>query len=249
MSEYTVTESHSGSKSGSYNVNAGANRRIVTADVLDYDGYDGNYALIWKKITITHAQTQTIVATSQDPSQYHAYCGTPWCDQSLAWTLTYDKDDHFTSNSTRTVEFWLTYKVKGQRFDRLICTCSMQSDNSKVNGTISMSQTFSGTRVWGVSIQAHADFIVYQFKKEDVVDGANRVWGDGYDGNHGFESWMTDRDENPLWKIKSHIVGLINISDGADSVVGYLKEEEYIDGAEGNPLIGYDIYSVGVVNE
>lgn len=245
MSDYEVTEVQTGTKSGSYTVNAEANRAIETADVLDYDGYKGNYALIWKKIKITHTQSQTINASGELSLNY---CGTPYCDQSLAITIPYSVDDRFTSGSTRTVEFWLTYKVNGKKFDKLICSCSMTSTNSKLNSDINMSQTFEGTRLWGVSIQVYFDFIVYQFKKEVPVDGANRTWGDGYDGNHAFESWMTDRDEASLWKLQSHVVGLINVADGVDSEVGYLKEEEYTDGADGVPFLNVDVYSTGIIN-
>lgn len=250
--EYEVTITEHSEKSGTYNVNATVNRDIITADVLDYDGYEGNYALIWKKITITHSQRQTIAATSQPWNGQNYYSGTAWGDEVLP--LSFDKDDRFTSRSTRTVEFWLTYKVNGQKFDKLICTCTMLSTYSKTGPLESVtSQTFEGERVWGVSIQVHNDFIVYQFRKEVPVDGLDRNWGgsDGgdYDGNYSFESWMIDRDEVYLWKLKSHVVGLINIADGMDSKVGYLKEEEYSVGEEGNVLSSGEIYSVGVVNE
>ena len=247
--EYEVTITEHSEKSGTYNVDATVSRDIVTADVLDYDGYEGNYALIWKKIIIAHSQRQMIAATSQPWNGANYYSGTPWGDEVLP--LIFDKDDNFTSRSTRTVEFWLTYKVNGQKFDKLICACTMLSTYSKVGMVSTPVQTFEGERVWGVSIQVYSDFIVYQFRKEVPVDGLDRNWGgvDGgdYDGNYSFESWMIDRDEKLLWKFKKHVVGLINIADGFGSVVGYIKEKEYAVGEEGSSLSSSEVYSVGVI--
>lgn len=245
MPDYEITITEHSEKSGSYTVDATVNRNIVTADVLDYDGYLGNYALIWKKITVAHTQQQDITASGSETSEN--YEGSPFGD--MDWDIQFNVNDNYTSNSTRTVEFWLTYKINGQKFDKLLCTCTMLSTASKVGAVTTGSQSFSGERVWGASIQVYSDFIVYQFRKEEPIDGLNRNWGGGYDGNYSFENWMIDRDENSLWKLKSHIVGLINIADGVDSEVGYLKEEEYTVGEEGNVLSSGEIYSVGVVNE
>jgi hypothetical protein len=242
--EETITET--GTKTRSYTVNATASRNIVTADVLDYDGYNGNYALIWKKITISHSQSQIDSVASNNPD--FDYCNGPWCDEAWTWRLTYTDDKKFNSTSTRKVEFYLTYKVNGTITHKLLCTCNMEAVDSLINSATSHSQTFSGERVWGCSIQVNADFIVYQFRKEVPVDGASRTWGGGYDGNLSFEGWI-EKDDVDLWKLKSHVVGLINISDGVNSEVGYLKEEEYDVGEEGNMLSSTEIYSVGVINK
>lgn len=245
MPDYDITITEHSEKSGSYTVEATASRNLITADVLDYDGYDGNYALIWKKVTVAHTQRQDISASGGMTSE--SYEGSPFGDGD--WLIDFNEADNFTSNSVRTVEFYLTYKVGGVKTDKLICTCTMNSIASKVGAVTTGSQTFEGERVWGCSIQVYSDFIVYQFRKEEPVDGLNRNWSGGYDGNYAFESWMIDRDENPLWKFKKHVVGLINISDGVDSEVGYLKEEEYDVGEEGNLLTETEIYSVGVINK
>jgi hypothetical protein len=244
--DYTVTTEFAGTKSGSYEVNASMSRDIVTADVLDYDGYGDNYALIWKKITISHSQSQ-LISASATPVSYFPGDST---------NLTYDQNNgRFNSSSVRTVEFYLTYKVNGVKTDKLLCTCSMTSTHSLINAVSAHDQTYTGERVWGCSIQVHSDFIVYQFRKEEpnveaeVNWGGGFGWGGGYDGNLSFESWTVDKEERELWKLKSHIVGLINIKDGVDSEVGYLKEEEYTVGEEGNSMSSIDIYSVGVVNE
>jgi hypothetical protein len=246
MPDYEITITQQAVKSGSYTIEATANRNIITADVLDYDGYNGNYALIWKKITISHSQRKDTTASGQETSD--TYDNSVWGD--LDWAINFTVNDSFTSLSTRTVEFYLTYNIGGTKFEKLLCTCTM---TSRYGTGIETSQTFSGERVWGASIQVYTDFMVYQFRKEEPVDGLNRNWGGSqggsYDGNYAFEGWMVDRDETLLWKLKSHVVGLINISDGVDSEVGYLKEEEYTVGEEGNVLSSGEIYSVGVVNE
>jgi len=243
MADCSYTTVEFSEKSGSYTVDARVSRDIVTADVLDYDGYLGNYALIWKKITIKHNQSQ--VDTASGSMTDDGYEGTPYGD--MDWLIDFDVDDNFTSRSTRTVEFYLTYKVNGTKVDTLLCTCTMLSTASKRGATTTGSQTFEGERVWGCSIQVYSDFIVYQFRKEEPVDGLNRNWSGGYDGNYSFESWMIDRDENPLWKFKKHVVGLINIADGFGSVVGYIKEKEYAVGEEGSSLSSSEVYSVGVI--
>jgi len=243
--DYIVTITEYSQKQGTYNIDATANRNIITADVLDYDGYRGNYALIWKKITISHSQRQLTSASGSIAAAQ--YDNSPYGDGD--WLIPYTVDSNFTSLATRKVEFYLTYSINGTKFERLLCTCTMISNYSKHGDDGVSSQSFEGERVWGCSIQVNADFITYQFKKEVPVDGLNRNWGGQYDGNYTFESWMIDRDENSLWKLKSHIVGLINIADGVDSEVGYLKEEEYTVGEEGNALSSGEIYSVGVVNE
>lgn len=249
--DYTVTTNFSGLKTGTYNVDATANRNIVTADVLDYDGNLGNYALIWKKITIAHTQNHDIDAT-----------GSKQCEESTnpmgcsADPLTYSVNSIFRSTCTRTVEFYLTYKINGQKFEKLLCTCTEQyvGVNSSIGGVTSASalHSYDGTRVWGVSIQVSEEFIVYQFRKEIPSDKYREEplpdFGDHYDSCYGLESWNTDKDEHSLWKLQSFVVGLINIKDGVGSEVGYLKEEEYTLGEEGSMLSRDDIYSVGVVN-
>ena len=116
-----------------------------------------------------------------------------------------------------------------------------------------MARTYNGTRVWGVSIQANEDFIVYQFKKEVPSDRYRETplpnFGDNYDSCYGLESWTTDRDEHDLWKHQGYVVGLINVADGVDSEVGYLKEEEYSVGEEGNLLSQNEVYSTGIVKK
>lgn len=242
MPDYEITITSHSTKNGTYSVDATVSRNIVTADVLDYDGYRGNYALIWKKITITHTQRQLTSASGE--IEANEYDNQAYGD--LDWLIPYTVDSNFTSNATRTVEFYLTYSINGTKFDKLLCTCTMGSTYSKHGDEGVSSQVFSGERVWGCSIQVNADFITYQFKKEVPVDGLNRNWGGQYDGNYTFESWMIDRDEVSLWKLKSHVVGLINVNDGLDSEVGYLKEEEYDVGE--NQLNSSEIYSIGVVN-
>lgn len=237
--DYTVTTTYNGLMQGVYNVSATASRSIVTADVLDYDGYMGNYALIWKKVTISHNQTQTGSGTAQTVCSYHE---TPLPVDNV---LVYDDTSAFTTSCTRTVDFYLTYNIAGKKFEKLLCSCSEQGSDT--------SHSYSGTRVWGASIQVKDDFIVYQFRKEVPSDRYKSAslpnFLDGYDSCYGFESWTTDRDEHDLWKLESFIVGLINIKDGVGSKVGYLKEEEYTLGEEGSMLSRDEVYSVGVVNE
>jgi hypothetical protein len=243
--DYTVTTNSSGSKQGSYSVGATVTRSIVTADVLDYDGYKGNYALIWKKITISHSQEQVTTASG---SRSADYTNQAWGDGPQP--ITYGVTSNFTSVCTRQVDFYLTYKVNGQKVDKLICSCTIRSAHTNDD---TESHSYEGTRVWGVSIQVKDDFIVYQFRKEVPAEKYKTSpvppFGNGYDGCYGFESWMTDRDENDLWKLQSNVVGLINIADGVGSEVGYLKEEEYNVGEEGNSLSIGEVYSTGVVNK
>jgi hypothetical protein len=246
MADYVITTTMSSTKSGTYTVTATANRNIVTADVLDYDGYMGNYALIWKKITITHSQKNDTTATTESWGGA-IYVNAPFGDMSSP--PTYIPHEKFDSKATRTVEFYLTYCIDGKKVDKLLCSCSMEATYvSETDVDSILHQTFTGERVWGCSIQVSAEFITYQFRKEIPASSDEINWGGGYDGNCTFESWMSDRDENSVWKMKSNVVGLINILDGADSEVGYLKEEEYALGAAENPLSSGHIYSVGVVN-
>lgn len=243
--DYTVTTESSGSKEGSYSVNATASRNIVTADVLDYDGYKGNYALIWKKITITHSQRQITTAAG---SRSASYTNQAWGDGMEP--ITYSVSSNFTSTCTRQVDFYLTYKVNGQKVDKFICSCTIRSSHPNND---SESHTYEGTRVWGVSIQVTDKFIVYQFRKEVPADVYRSLpvppFGNGYDGCYGFESWMSDREDSYLWKLYSNVVGLINIADGVDSEVGYLKEEEYTVGEEGNSLSQSEVYSTGIIEK
>lgn len=245
MADYTITTTMNSTKSGTYSIAATATRNISTADVLDYDGYMGNYALIWKKITITHLQTTNITA-STEPWGGSIYVNSPFGDMSSP--LTYVPYENFNSTATRNVKFYLTYCINGSKTDKLLCSCSMQATYIFETGkTLISHQTFNGFRVWGCSIQVSGSYIVYQFRKEIPVSDAEINWGGGYDGNCTFESWMNDRDENSIWKLQSNVVGLININDGVSSV-GYLKEEEYTVGEIGNPLSSGAVYSTGIVN-
>lgn len=245
--DYTITTTEHSQRDGNYSMIANMNRNIVTADVLDYDGLNGNWALIWKKITISHTQKQTIDAQGI-PDEFEAYYNDPYGGMSML-PITYNTTSVFVSDATRKVEFYLTYKVDGVKFEKLICTCTMTANyRHSVPADEAISQVFQGERVWGVSIQVNSEFIVYQFMKEEPIDGANRAWGGQYDANYAFENWMVDRDEKMLWKLKSHVVGLININDGVNSNAGYCKEEEYTVGEEGNYLSG-EIYSVGTIRK
>lgn len=243
--EYTIVTTERSQRDGNYVVNANTSRAIVTADVLDYDGMEENYALIWKKITISHTQSQTVDAVGI-PETFETYYNDTGAGGAMV-PIEYNKTSMFTSDATRKVDFYLTYKVGGTKFEKLICSCSMNAAYTHTEEANSVLQTFSGERVWGVSIQVDKDYIVYHFIKEVPVDGENRAWGGQYDANYGFESWMVDRDEKLLWKLKSHVVGLININDG--STVGYCKEEEYTVGEEGNALSSGEIYSVGTIKK
>ena len=92
-----------------------------------------------------------------------------------------------------------------------------------------------------------------QFRKEIPADIYRSLpvppFGNGYDGCYGFESWMSDREDNYLWKLYSNVVGLINISDDVGSDIGYLKEEEYTVGEEGNSLSASEVYSTGIIQQ
>jgi hypothetical protein len=250
--DYTVTTTFNGYLNGVYSVNSTADRNIITADVLDYDGNLGNYALIWKKVTITHKQIQSINAAGLKVCD--TFTMNPWGCSGNA--INYTTTDVFTATSSRLVEFYLTYKVKGEKFDKLLCSCTENySGTLRVEGgvvTKNVVRTYDGTRVWGVSIQVSGNFIVYQFRKEIPSDKYRNEslpeFGDNYDSCYGLESWMTDKNEHYLWKLYSNVVGLINIADGVDSEVGYLKEEEYTVGEEGNSLSIGEVYSTGIVN-
>lgn len=232
IGDYVVTTAAGGTKTGAYLIMATASRNILTADVLDYDGLKGNYALIWKKITITHDQSTNISASGTltcAPRAHPMGCA----DQPVPYVPV---SETITSCS-RVVDFYLTYSVNGDRFDKLICTAT-ENRNYGIH-------SYGGERVWGVSIQAADNFIAYHFAKE-VPSGVELVgFGDGYDSCYGLESWTVDRDERDLWKLKSNIVGIINVNDGLKSADGYLYEKEYL---AGDGFSSGDVYSIGIAN-
>jgi hypothetical protein len=223
---------------------ATVNRSIITADVLDYDGYQGNYALIWKKITIGHKQGWDWETTSQYESDAN-YCNGP-TDMALDHLMEIvGTSDVFTSLSERLVEFYLTYKIGETKTDKLLCSCNMVSNYKSTGSVVTESHVLTGERVFGASIQVSNDLIAYTFKKETPTGKLN--YKQAYDGSYSFENWNADYDENAVWGSAKHIVGLININDGMGSAPGYLKEVEYQQEEEGNLLSSAEIYSVGVV--
>jgi hypothetical protein len=248
---------------GGYDIVAKMTRRIVTAEVLDYDGMNGNYALIWKKITCEQSQVYKEEINfehyqSDEPNCFYRYIGPSVGlleKDMIPEGVISDK-----SESIREVEFYLTYKVTGEdengisvivKKDILLATCNMTTDyytGTNLSG-ISESQptsknhTLEGERVYVPSIQVSDNFIVYYYQLEIPTGFLNSH--QGYDGNYAFESWTSDHDENLVWAFSKHIVGLININDGMGSTVGYRKEEQYETGNEDCLLSVRDVYAVG----
>jgi len=244
-----LTNTSSMDKTGHYEMNASADRSIQTAEVLDYDGLNGNYALFWKKIAISFHQGWSINKTASLHKD-GIYYNTPWGDVVWNNQMVYTGKDIIKTTSARTVQFYLTYKVAGKKIDKLICACSMEMDSQEDNVSLELKykvSSLSGRRVYGTSVQVDDKFIVYTYDLGSLIENFNFDGVKGYDGSYSFENWNEDGAGSPLWTFDKRIVGIINIADPS-SDIGYLFEEEYSVMVTKNKL-SPTVYSIGTVDK
>jgi hypothetical protein len=232
-------------RTGSTQLAASTSRDINTFEVIDYDAFDDNYAVIYKKVHIVHTQVLTGTSTAI-PYTGHVTYGQPGAGNSdeMACPLTYEGTDILNSDAIRTVLYKLWYKIKDYTKEQLtykrgsinLATCTITANNAN--------QSVEGQRIYGTSIQVTDQFICYSYELNSVaisgiLDLPNREM---YDGPLSLEDWNYDTLKNSIWQRDKQIVGLININDGVGSVVGYNYSKEY-------DILDKQQYSVGVVEE
>jgi hypothetical protein len=98
--------------------------------------------------------------------------------------------------------------------------------------------------MYGVSMQATEEFIVYSYELQNCVFVPPLGVGAGYiyDSPVNLEDWNTNQLGDPLWERSKQVVGLINIKDGVASAEGYRKHQEF-------EILNPQQYAVGVVYE
>lgn len=215
--------------SGTRTTNAVVTRDYTTAQVTDYDGYNGNYALFWKRITIQDRQTWVYDQSYDDPRNYTRY------DQGLFIGRNMVEPGTFTADGTRVVEFMFTYSINGAKTDLTLATCSCRAQSPGVSNPL-LDHTITGERIYGVSLQVNDEFITYTYEIDKVkIDVPFSVGM--YDGPQNIEDFNFDFGGNDIWELSKRMAGIININDGAGSTPGY-REEFEVD-------IPQTVYSIG----
>lgn len=228
-------------------IDATVARNILTAEVLDYDGYESNYAIIYKEIQIDSAQTHTEDKTASYSTD-DAYFNTGG-DGVLDYLMPYVTTTIFESSTTRTVNFYLAYNAGGGLTKNLIATCTITSLYNKNGTSLVESHVVTGERVCATSIQVDGKTITYTYEvagRDPALPTIN--YGREYDGAYAFENWDTDIDENMIWKADRRVVGIIAIDD-PPLEPGTLHEASYAIGAEDVLLSDGEVYSVGTYME
>jgi hypothetical protein len=238
MGDVALYESH-GTYVQSESIEALASRVVHTFEVLDYDIYEGNYALIYKDIGISHQQKQTY-EKGNDPYSGAVYYQVLYQNGELPASalLLHNDSQEFTSIGTRVVTYKLHYKIKdGDEFKTFsvdLATLTVSNNKCDYQAT--------GQRIYGVSMQVTDEFIVYSFELHECA--FNGVLGVGagynYDGPINLEDWNVNQLKVPIWTRSKQVVGLININDGVGSSIGYRFQEEY-------DILDPEQYACGVV--
>ena len=237
----TLDESH-GELVQSESISAVANRSINTFEVLDYDNNsNGDYALIYKDIAITHNQSVSI-ERQNTPYNGDVYVQLYYNNGELPLSATelHNVSQNTESSGTRTVTYKLHYKIKGENTDEdKIFSIDLAILTVNSNG---INQSANGQRIYGVSIQASEKFIVYSYDLDSCIyDGTPLGYGDGfnYDSPMNIEDWNYNGLGTLIWERSKRVIGLININDGVGSAIGYHTQEEY-------EVLEMAQYSVGV---
>lgn len=216
-------------ESGTRTTNAAVTRNYTTAEVIDYDGYDGNYALFWKRITIQDQQAWVYSQNYDEPKDYERY------DQGLFIGRSLTEPGAFTANGTRMIEFMLSYKINGTRTDILLTTCIVKSKSPGFENPLT-DHLVTGERIYGVSLQVNDEFITYTYEIDKVKLTTPFSVG-MYDGPQSIEDFNFDFGGNDIWELSKRMAGIINIDDGVESTPGY-KEEFEVD-------LPQTVYSIG----
>lgn len=227
-----------GNYSQSESVSATASRNVNTFEVLDYDVYDGNYIIIYKKIEVVHNQSSDIVraGTPYSDSPNGVYIQLYFQNGELpasAITMQTISQD-FKSTGTRTVTYKLHYKISGKVFSVTLATFTVSNNLN--------TQTASGQRIYGVSLQVTDKYMVYSFERHTCKLSGPLGTGAGYsyDSPVNIEDWNTTQLGSSIWTKDKQVVGLINVNDGIGSEIGYLKKKEY-------DILPAQQYAVGIV--
>jgi hypothetical protein len=220
---------------------ATATRDINTFEVLDYDSYGENYAVIYKKIHIVHQQQYNYSDICNPFSSDSIYCQPDYTSQ-YSINMVHNIVSSFSSIASREVTYKLAYKIKNSVIGTFVTgSIDLATCNITASGII---QTASGQRIYGVSVQITDEFICYAYEIDtiDVPKTINVNPFDQYDSAVSIEDLNFDADNLEIWTRRGHVVGLININDGAGSTVGYNYSKEY-------GILDKQQYSVGVVKE
>jgi hypothetical protein len=226
MPNEIVRESSGYEKTGTRTTTAVAKRDYTTAQVTDYDGLNGNYAIFWKRISISDEQGWRYQQTQSAADETYHHGDALWV---------YNDSGIYTCSGTRTVEFMFTYSVMGLRTDLILATCTVHSQSPGLSNPL-VDHTVEGERVYGVSLQCNEEFITYTYEIDKVKLTTPFSIG-MYDGPQNIEDFNFDFGGNDIWTLSKRMAGIINIDDGAGSTPGY-KEEFEVD-------IPQTVYSIG----
>jgi hypothetical protein len=220
---------------------ATATRNINTFEVLDFDSHDESYAVIYKKIHIEHTQVYNYADACDPFVSDSMYCQPDYTSQYTI-PMVHHITSGFTSIASRSVTYKLAYKIKNPVTGAFV-TGSIDLATCNVSAS-EITQTASGQRIYGVSIQITDEFICYAFEI-DTIDVAKVIDvdpADRYDGPVNVEDLNFDHANAEIWTRRGHVVGLVNINDGVGSIVGYNYSKEY-------DILNKQQYSVGVVKK
>jgi hypothetical protein len=215
--------------SGTRTTNATATRNYTTAQVIDYDGYNGNYALFWKKITVQDMQQWAYAESYADEKDYESY------NQKLFIGRDFNNPGTFTATGVRNVEFMFTYSINGIKTDLSLGVCECQSRSPGITNPL-LDHMVSGERIYGVSLQVNEEFITYTYEI-DIPKITTPFSVGMYDGPQNVEDFNFDFYGNEIWEYDKRRAGIINIDDGVNSTTGYAEEF--------NVDIPKTVYSIG----
>jgi hypothetical protein len=239
-----ITNEETGTRKLEQNIAANTERNQKTFEVLDYDSFGNNYALIYKSVEIVHLQTfkQKIIGSGN--GGYHQ---PGWGTLDMVCPLTLTATSEETSAASRIVTYKLHCKivsiVDGKEVITLVkkdlTTCSIVANDSI--------QTLSGDRIYAPSIQVTDKFITYSYEYDIMQSRQPNVNAARYDGAINLEDWNYDVLNQLIWQRTKHIVGLININDGSGSDVGHDGTREYATTGEAINQVPFPSqqYSVG----
>jgi hypothetical protein len=218
----------------SEDASATATRNVHTFEVVDYDNYNGNYAIIYKDINITHTQVYS-VSREGTPYDGDVYIQLGYSNGNLPASalVMHNTSEDFVSQGTRDIDYILYYNIDGAGYSRKLASVHISSDMSVYS--------VDGERVYGVSMQMSKDYLVYSFELHDSKFSGTVGYGSGYnyDSPRSVEDWNRTDTGEEVWRRCSQVIGLVNIAS-KKSDLGYAYEQKY-------DLLSKQQFAVGLV--
>jgi hypothetical protein len=214
-----------GSAQVTQNVSATAQRNIQAVEVLDFDSHpNGNFIVIYKKITIAHTQNNAATASGANAPQ-----GPTREAERFPWPAVGAPAESFQVTGTRKVEYFLFWQNAAGKGERV----KLAEFNSTVSGNGSnLIHTATGQRIYGVTCQVSRNMIAYHYLLETYSGTPSAP---AYDSPMNFEDYSYQGNVRQ-WTPAGIVVGCVPDTTSVTSRV----QKSFA--AEPNALI----YSIGM---